>query len=404
MLSGCGALDKKQPKTASTPAPAPVPPAATAERTPAPTTPVVGVSNPRTADADTPPPNVGGLLAGQVLDGSSRPPAKTLIQVIAAAEGQSAPAAPIEVEANAQGYFTIPGLQAGRAYQLVARANQNGRLLVGQTWARPPRANLLIVVSEDYAPAAPTQGRPAPAPVTQPAPSGVQMGAPVGDKSPATTGSPLPPEAEGIANRDPLAQAWPPKAVVPPGPGSTPQNSQPTGDRSVTPAPVITPTGQGPIPWCVLTGKKLEDFALYDLDDKPWQFSKNRDARTRLVLLDFWATDCRYCLEGIPFLIKLKNVYGDFGLDVVGIAHERGTLDTQKNNVRQVRLRYNVNYPLLLGGDPSTCPVKNQFRVGPIPSLFLLDANGNILWHSEGLDGEKKKELVNLIYQQLSLK
>src|SRR5262245_24804112 len=89
---------------------------------------------PRTerAGADSPPPawpdnrtpitptSASGILAGQVIDSYNRPPPQTYIELTAT--GDATPAAPIEVAADSQGYFTIQGLQAGKRYQLIARA------------------------------------------------------------------------------------------------------------------------------------------------------------------------------------------------------------------------------------------------------------------------------------------
>ena len=93
-------------------------------------------------------PGVGGVLAGRLVDGFGKAPGAAFIQVSKAGEK---PGPPIDVETVNQGYFYIPGLQPGRSYRLVARANVGGRLLVGEVQARPPDTRLLITMGEDLA-------------------------------------------------------------------------------------------------------------------------------------------------------------------------------------------------------------------------------------------------------------
>ena len=157
---------------------------------------------------------------------------------------------------------------------------------------------------------------------------------------------------------------------------------------------------QGParVPSCVLTGKQLDNFALFDLSGQPWEY---RSHRGRLVLLDFWGTWCVYCLQSMPRLRILQDTYGRDGLEVIGIAYEDGNPQEQARKVASVRDRLQINYRLLLGSDMTTCPVKTQFRVTRFPTLILLDENNRIIWREEGLDDYRFQDLSMLIRQHL---
>src|SRR5262249_48775934 len=145
-----------------------------------------------------------------------------------------------------------------------------------------------------------------------------------------------------------------------------PAPSQPISQRPFTPAPPPPPL-PAQVPSCVLIGKRLENFALNDVDGKPWEYRKDR--RGRLVLLDFWGTWCMHCRPAIKHLVQLQNKYGSYGLQVVGIAYEEGSAQEQGTQVKGVAGRMGINYTMLLGtGRTVKCPVREQFNVYAYPT------------------------------------
>ena len=172
-------------------------------------------------DASTPPPEADVLLAGQVVEKAfGKRVANASIQVIDLED--PAPAARLDVSANADGYFFIPGLQRGHHYQLIGRIKDGDHLLSGMTLAAPPNPRLSIYISAD---------------LTSPS-------------TPAPTAPPLPPAAPAKPSGDkdaptPPAALAPPSAVPGPGasvPASPPFNkiadgSEPGGFQSVPPRP-----------------------------------------------------------------------------------------------------------------------------------------------------------------------
>jgi hypothetical protein len=108
--------------------------------------------------AAAPLPGANGLLAGQVVDPSRRPLAKACIQVIGLNGPMKEPR--LEVETREDGYFTIPGLQPGRHYLVIARVKDGERRLSGTTTATPPNPRLSIVLGEEKAEATEPPGRP----------------------------------------------------------------------------------------------------------------------------------------------------------------------------------------------------------------------------------------------------
>jgi thiol-disulfide isomerase/thioredoxin len=155
------------------------------------------------------------------------------------------------------------------------------------------------------------------------------------------------------------------------------------------------------VPSCLVANQRLKDFALYDLDGRPWEYSRNHQGK--LILIDFWGTWCVPCLKAIPHLVELQQQYGAYGLEVIGVAYGRDEVE-QAQAVKRVRDRMNINYMLLLGGEPATCPVKSGFGVDSFPTLVLLDAYGNVLWHARGVDPGKLRELDHEIRSRLGFR
>lgn len=140
-------------------------------------------------------------------------------------------------------------------------------------------------------------------------------------------------------------------------------------------------------PSCVLAGNRVVSFALFDLDGKKWEYP--RQAHGRLTLLSFWYSTCPPCLQSLPHLRELHRDYAAYGLNVVSIACEKGSLADQRSRLRAISSRYRINYPILLSGDGhGSRPIENQFEVTYFPLLVLLDQSGTILWRSapEGMD------------------
>jgi thiol-disulfide isomerase/thioredoxin len=399
-LAGCSSLGR-------TPAAPPRPAGAANLGSPAPVDPVAAPP----AGGGLAPAGRGGILAGQVVDAYGRRPPATFIQVVDLQSGSAG--APVEVAADSQGYFTIQGLQPGRHYQLTARAQNGKQLFVGTALAVPPNPKLVIRVNEEAAAPAPSStpaaapsspatappDRPAPVPAATPptAPRRDSTWVP-GREAPAG-GDPVKEPTEPTDRPRPITRTDPsritniPAQVAPIGAhaGSDPRSASPEANG-----------GSAQVPSCVLTGQVLHNFALHDLNGQPWEYRTQR--RGRLVLLDFWHSQCYPCLDAIRHLAIWQQSYGPYGLEVVGIAYEEGTPQERVQKVNRVRQRLGINYRLLMGGDRATCPVRTQFGVLAFPTVVLLDETGRIIWRSEGLGPDQIREVEIILKQRLGVR
>ncbi len=369
-----------------------------------------------------------GVLAGRILDQESKLRPGAVIQVIDL-ESNHDDAAPLSVLANRDGYFDISGLEAGRTYKLVARVKEGERTMIGSARVVPPNVRVAIWLNEEV-----TEQEATPTPrSSEPAAS---IGAPIkipasGITSPAPSGEahhPVPPpvtttvDPSAIADRGSTGEFHreAPRVNVPTTPGrehvpEKPSNNvmpppPPPDSSSATPEeapPSDTarrdlPATATPVPSCVRVGGRVVNFALYASTGEVYELAKDR--KGKLVLIDLWHTRCRPCIEGIPHLNKLHTKYHRHGLEILGVAYEKGTLQEKQQALEKALQRLNLTFQYRLlfgGGGPGKCPLAEQLEQHYYPTMILLDENGKILYRAEGIDPQTMYELEATIYDHL---
>ncbi|HKV46990.1 MAG TPA: TlpA disulfide reductase family protein [Candidatus Acidoferrales bacterium] len=103
------------------------------------------------------------------------------------------------------------------------------------------------------------------------------------------------------------------------------------------------------------------------------------DYRGKVVLLDFWATDCGGCRIEIPEYVQIQAAYKNKGLAVVGVSMD--IMYEDLNSAKEAWDRVNpfaeqqkVNYPILMG-DART---PELYGINSLPATYLLDRSGRI--------------------------
>jgi thiol-disulfide isomerase/thioredoxin len=427
---GCSLVKKITKNQTSEPRDSMPPPQFPTGGTPQPAPAAAGVT-PTTAVSN--PGNQGAILAGRVIDGFMRPPGNTSIRWVNLDDKKETEN---EVSVTPEGYFTIQGLKPNGHYKLVARGKQGDRTIAGTQFVTAPNIRVLIQVKEEFvnsstpsAPASPGAGAstdnktsslgtnpngwsigPVAAlpgknanepdlPVAINVGPGRSPGNPSQDWTPAPPAT-WPPVLE-IPGRKPPPPPPPLQIPVNPGPGgAAPVGAAPgLPNPPAFPASVHDALSRALVPSCVRVGDRVVNFALNELNGQPWEF---RYRKSKLVLVDFWRTDCPPCLQSLPFLNGLQSKYGAQGLEVIGIANEsEGNAQEQAYRVMAICKRYNVNYRQLLS-TAADCPVRNEFRIRYVPTMVLLDEQGRIIWRADGPTPDQKAELERAINQRLA--
>ena len=118
-----------------------------------------------------------------------------------------------------------------------------------------------------------------------------------------------------------------------------------------------------------LVGVQAEELSLTDLSGQPASIGA---LKGKVLLIDFWATNCPPCLAEFP---KLKQLYADKheeGFEVLGIS-----LDDSRDTVEAFQTRAQLPWRLVCEAE-QVRQAREKYRVRTIPSLFLVGRDGRI--------------------------
>lgn len=158
--------------------------------------------------------------------------------------------------------------------------------------------------------------------------------------------------------------------------------------------------GQPPLPfslasqapqWVTDLGKAVDtrDVDPKSLLSKPapalkateWVGSKAQTLKSlkgRVVLLDFWATWCKPCIEMYPEMRTWATEFGPEGLVILGITNHSRQTSAQ---VQRFFDRQKLPWPVAI--DPKN-GTHIEYGVSPIPHTFLIDRNGVVRMEHRG--------------------
>ena len=95
--------------------------------------------------------------------------------------------------------------------------------------------------------------------------------------------------------------------------------------------------------------------------------------RGKVLLIDFWATNCPPCLEELPRMKRLYEKYHPRGLEILGIS-----LDVHQKTVVEFQRDRKVPWRLMML-EASAGSLRQPYKVASIPSVYLVNRAGKVV-------------------------
>jgi len=103
---------------------------------------------------------------------------------------------------------------------------------------------------------------------------------------------------------------------------------------------------------------------------------KLSEHRGEVIMLNFWATWCDACRQGMPTLNEMYQLYRNEGFTLFSINIEE---DVRK--VKKALSKTQVTFPVLFD---VTHEVSKKYEVDDIPSTYIIDRDGNLRYVHHG--------------------
>jgi peroxiredoxin len=123
-----------------------------------------------------------------------------------------------------------------------------------------------------------------------------------------------------------------------------------------------------------LPGKQIDLEGTF-IDGAPFDWSSYRG---KVVLVDFWATDCSECLIEIPNMLRSYRMYHDKGFEIVGV-----NMDNDRAQAKRLIEETSMEWPSLFDDDTSGAqwdhPIADMYGIDAIPRAILVDKDGTVV-------------------------
>ncbi len=128
------------------------------------------------------------------------------------------------------------------------------------------------------------------------------------------------------------------------------------------------------------------------VDGQSYKLSKST---APVVILNFWASWCRPCLEEMPSLVQLKKKYADSKVLVLGINSDE---EEQATNIKKIQAKYGLNFPIVAD---KAGAIVNQFMLTAIP-VSIIYHKGKVMEIGQGSKDFYSAEMIQKIEQWIA--
>ena len=132
------------------------------------------------------------------------------------------------------------------------------------------------------------------------------------------------------------------------------------------------------------------DYAFVTLDGKYLSFA---DLKGKVVVLDFWASWCSPCVAALPALQHLAKKMAGEPFLLVSLSS-----DADGAKLRAFLAKHPAEWPQVWDEKRET---SRQFQVERLPTYFVLDPEGRVLWRHSGWGSTTAGELNGTVGKAL---
>lgn len=137
-------------------------------------------------------------------------------------------------------------------------------------------------------------------------------------------------------------------------------------------------------------------FSLADASGRAKQLA---DYRGKVVLLNFWATDCGGCRLEIPWLVDINQSFKNKSVSLIGISMDISYEDLKNAAEAWAKVKpfveaHDIAYPILMGDREVT----KRYDIQALPATYLIDSRGRIAATYVGLiDKQNVEDNINTL-------
>ena len=142
---------------------------------------------------------------------------------------------------------------------------------------------------------------------------------------------------------------------------------------------------------------KMPNIVLYDQYGKKHNIEEYKG---KVVVINFWATWCGYCVQEMPEFEKVYKEFGSNKKDVIilGVAgpkskENQNNVDVEKEEVIKFLNEHKITYPNLMDEAGKSF---SEYGIRAFPTTYVIDKNGNLEGFVSGaISEEQLRKAIN---------
>ena len=138
----------------------------------------------------------------------------------------------------------------------------------------------------------------------------------------------------------------------------------------------------------------------FKLQDTSGFFREYEEFKNKVILLDFWFTGCRACIEVHPKLDSIISMYKDDQIVLISVSIDKDRKKWISSVDKEIYTsKHSIN--LFTNGAGDSHPIISHYLIGSYPKLILIDKNGKLCDNPIDPRLDNGANLVKLVDQTL---